>query len=98
MFVITVTFVVEDTRASTFREAVLLQAENSLQKEDGCHCFDVAQDGDDPTRFFLYELYTDRAAFDLHLATAHFKEFDTTVTPWLKSKEVHSWNLIGRGE
>ena len=29
-----------------------------------------------PTHVFLYEVYRDRAAFDLHLASDHFRQFD----------------------
>ena len=37
---------------------------------------------------FLYEVYDDRKAFDAHLATLHFKQFDPAVAPMVASKAV----------
>jgi (4S)-4-hydroxy-5-phosphonooxypentane-2,3-dione isomerase len=34
------------------------------------------------------EVYDDRAAFDAHLAAAHFKRFDAAVAPMVASKAV----------
>ena len=67
------------------------QARTSVEAEEGCVQFDVCTDPDDPTAFFLYELYTDRAAFDAHLASPHFEAFDATVAPWVASKTVHAY-------
>ncbi len=38
--------------------------------------------------FFLYEIYTDRAGFEAHLASAHYKSFDQLVQPWVADKKV----------
>ncbi len=51
----------------------------------------VSFDARHPERCFLYEKYDDRAAFDRHLASAHFKSFDATVAPWVVSKDVQTW-------
>ena len=93
MFVVTVTFVVSEQRQSDFLEAVRKQAANSLALETACSRFDVALDPDRPERVFLYELYRDRAAFDAHLASAHFKAFDALVAPWVTDKQVETWEL-----
>ena len=93
MYVITVEFEVHAEHADSFRDEMLLQASNSLKLEEGCRHFDVAFAHDDPTKCFLYEKYDDRAAFDAHLETAHFKDFAATVAPWLKSKSVQTWKL-----
>lgn len=37
---------------------------------------------------FLYERYDDRAAFEAHLASTHFKTFDAMVAPCLEAKTV----------
>jgi len=36
----------------------------------------------------LYEVYSDRGAFDAHLASAHFIDFDETVRDWIIDKQV----------
>jgi quinol monooxygenase YgiN len=55
--------------------------------------FDVCRSAR-PEHVFLYELYDDdRAAFDAHLAAAHFKAFDAAVKAMVASKAVHAYEL-----
>ena len=91
MFIVTVNFLVEQGYVEEFMEAMLRQAQNSLNNEDGCIQFDVCQDATQPERIFLYEVYTSDAAFAEHLKTAHFLDFDKTVKPWTKSKRAEQW-------
>jgi quinol monooxygenase YgiN len=93
MYVVVVNFHVKPECAEEFRVLVAAQAENSLNRESGCHCFDVAFAPDDPTRCLLYEHYDDRAAFDEHLKTDHFREFSVKVEHRVVSKEVTYWEL-----
>ncbi len=93
MFVITVDFRVRPEHAEAFHAAVVRQAANSLALEDDCHHFDVCLDLEDEAHVFLYEIYSDEAAFKLHLESAHFRDFDATVKDWVTSKTVDSWRL-----
>lgn len=93
MFVVTVTFEVEAQHRAAFAAAVADQARNSLALEADCLRFDVCHDPDDPTRIFLYEIYSDAAAFQTHLESAHFEAFNAQVTPWTRDKAVGTWSL-----
>ncbi|MEM6667486.1 MAG: putative quinol monooxygenase, partial [Pseudomonadota bacterium] len=62
MFVVAVTFEVEPDAVDRFRRAVVVNAKSSVAEEPGCHVFDVSEDPDFPSRFFLYEVYEDNAA------------------------------------
>ena len=93
MFVVTVDFQVKPGQEAAFAEAVTRQAANSLAGEADCHRFDVCRDPADAAHVFLYEIYGDKAAFDVHLASDHFKDFDATVKDWLLSKTVGIWEL-----
>lgn len=95
MLAVTVTFEVMPERAESFREAVLIQAENSVRREEKCRQFDVCADADHPGIIFLYEIYDNAAAFQEHLASDHFKAFDTMVKPWLTGKTVETWEVVG---
>jgi len=76
-----VTFSVAEAHAADFLDLVRQQAKNSLTSEtDGQH-FDVCMDPKQPGRVFLYEVYENRDAFDLHPATAHFQAFDAKAAP-----------------
>jgi (4S)-4-hydroxy-5-phosphonooxypentane-2,3-dione isomerase len=88
MYVVLVDFVTKPEKAAAFAHAVSENAKASLSQEPDCHQFDVCVSPDEPSAFFLYEIYSDRAGFDAHLATPHFKSFDQMVEPWIADKKV----------
>jgi autoinducer 2-degrading protein len=92
MLLVAVTFEIAPERAEAFRDRVRQQAADSLA-EPGCRRFDIWCDTGDCARVFLFEIYDDRAAFDVHLASAHFKAFDAEVAPWIRDKRIESWTL-----
>lgn len=94
MVAVTVEFQVQDAKVEEFNRAMAEQARNSLEKEDDCHRFDICHDDEVIGRVFLYEIYTDRNAFELHLASEHFKQFDAEVKGWIVSKKVDVWNVV----
>ena len=97
MFVVTVEFTIGRADAAAFRAAVVGNAIASLTHEPGCRQFDVCDSDEDPGQFFLYELYDDRAAFDAHLASAHFKAFDRQVAGWVVRKTVRTYRRARPG-
>jgi quinol monooxygenase YgiN len=92
MLLVTVTLEIAPERAEAFRDRILRQAEDS-RAEPGCRRFEVWCDTGDCTRVFLFEIYDDRAAFDTHLASAHFKDFATAVEPWVRDRKVELWDM-----
>ena len=88
MYVVLVEFTTKPGHGEDFRRRVRQQAADSLRNEAGCHVFDVCVDPDRDDRVVLYEVYADKAAFDAHMASEHFKDFDGTVTPWVAEKSV----------
>lgn len=93
MFVVTVYLSIDPQQVASFRETVLKHANNSLTKEEGCRRFDVSFDPDNDTRVLIYEQYDDRAAFDVHTASDHFKWFGDTAGPWIADKQLDTWEL-----
>lgn len=91
MYIVTVEFVVGAQHVEAFHQAVQQQARNSLTLETDCHQFDVCVDPQDRRRTFLYEVYTDEAAFHAHRETAHFANFGATVSAWVESKTLQFW-------
>lgn len=86
-YVVTVAFEVHPEHLAKFRVAMQANARTSLLVEPGCLVFDVCEASDRPA-FFLYELYADEAAFDVHLQAQHFKDFDSASSAWVVSKHV----------
>ncbi len=91
MFCVTVIFQVLPDRRDRFLARVAQQAKDSLDGEPGCHRFDVWSDASRPAEVYLYEVYEDRAAFDSHMQTRHFKAFDRDIADWVADKSVTLW-------
>ncbi len=91
MYIVTVEFVVGSKHVEAFHQAVQKQARHSLTREPDCLQFDVCVDPQTRERVFLYEVYTDEAAFKTHLDSAHFATFDAVVRDWVKSKAIQFW-------
>jgi (4S)-4-hydroxy-5-phosphonooxypentane-2,3-dione isomerase len=94
MFVVTVEFAPHEDCFAALREAVIANARASREKEGGCRQFDVSTDPDAGHTIFLYELYDDRAAFEAHLASAHYREFEARVAGWIQRKIVRLYQRL----
>lgn len=93
MYVVCVTFELHSDHVADFMPLMTAQAENSLSLEPECYQFDVCSSADG-TVVFLYEKYRDRAAFDVHLASEHFRDFDAAVAPMIAQKTVQTYQMI----
>ena len=95
MFVVIVDIVVKNEFVDQFREVVIRQGDNSMTREEGCLGFDILQDPGDPTRFTLYETYTDARTFhEVHRLTPHFAQYATTTADWVESKSMRAMTRI----
>lgn len=88
MFVVAVTFTIAPKAWEAFLPLMQANAEASAANEPECHQFDVCTNPDAPNTVFLYEVYTNRAAFDAHLQSPHFKAFDAAVKDMVTDKSV----------
>ena len=88
MLAVCVDFEVDLASLDAFLTITQKNAADSLANEVGCHQFDITQDPENPTKIFLYELYDDAAAFDLHKKASHYLEFDRLVSEMVTAKSV----------
>jgi len=89
VYVVTVLFSIKPENTSTFLEVVTANARSSVAEETGCRQFDVCISGRDSNDVFLYEVYDSKTAFDEHLASSHYRQFNESTTSWVTSKVVH---------
>jgi quinol monooxygenase YgiN len=82
MYVVGVTVTVKPEAVEEFVVAMRDNARNS-RLEPGCLRFDVLRAEDDPTRFFLYEVYKSKEAFGAHQQTEHYLRWRQTVADWM---------------
>ncbi len=97
MFVVCVTFTIQPDAMARFMPLMLAQAENSLTQEAECLRFDVCSGGASEDEVFLYEIYASEAAFQAHLASAHFKEFDAAIGDLVAGKSVSTYGNVAVG-
>ncbi len=73
MYTLFVTLDVHADRLDEFVDAITTNAAASLRDEPGCLAFDIHQDAETPTRFYLYEIYADEDAFQSgHRGAPHY--------------------------
>ncbi|WP_424985567.1 putative quinol monooxygenase [Microbulbifer sp. S227A] len=94
MFAVVVTFRIRPEHIDAFLPEMMQNAATSLAVEPGCHRFDVCTDEERRDEVFLYELYEDRAAFDVHLHSPHFLAFDDKVAPMIATKQVRTYDQV----
>lgn len=90
---VVVSFTLKPGMRDAFLALVKDNAATSIREEPGCFRFDVmtAADGED---VLLYEIYADAAAFERHLATAHFRSFDTATRDLVVAKTVKRYSVF----
>lgn len=74
-FVVIAEFKVSAEKREEFLELSRFDSERSLADEAGCRQFDVSTGEEAHDFVVFYEVYDDRAAFDLHTKTPHFATF-----------------------
>ena len=82
MFIYLVHIHVKPEFIEEFKAETLRNAQNTV-KEPNNRRFDVLQQSEDPTKFTLYEVYTDESALEEHRQTAHYARWKSAVEPWM---------------
>lgn len=93
MFIVTVKFLVHAQHREAFLQAMYKQAEDSITLEADCTFFDVCISEENENLIFLYEKYTRKEDFDLHLASDHFVSFAKKVGDWVEEKIVETYTI-----
>lgn len=96
MFAVVVTFEIRPGDEAAFLDLVRQNARASVRDEPGCQLFDVCTDPGRPAEVFLYEIYDDAAAFEVHKTTPHFIDFDRASAPLVASKSVRTFAQVHR--
>lgn len=96
MYAVTVKFDLFSDKMQYFLPLMHANARASVEQEAGCQQFDVCVDPSSPNALFLYEVYDDEAAFQSHLKTEHFRNFDAETAGMVASKEVATYSEILR--
>lgn len=93
MIAVCVTLDIAEGRMDSFLTALRAHGSRCLDREPGCHRFDIATGGH-AGKLFIYELYGSHADFEAHLRTDHFTAFDAEVSPMVLRKDVVIWDHV----
>ena len=85
-YVVTVDFGTAPENFERFKVMMAENAKTSVANEAGCQQFNVYELATTPNHLFLYEVYDDEAAFQQHLAAAHYKHFKEISDPIITSR------------
>ena len=88
MYVITVLFSIGAEHTSAFLQAIVANARKLVAEESGCRQFDGRVSDLDSNDVFLYGVCDSKAAFDAHLASAHFRQFTESTAAWVIAKVI----------
>lgn len=94
---IIVDFQLKPGARDAFRRLIDENATASARSEPGCRRFDVLEAPAESDRILLYEIYDDRAAFDAHLKTSHFAQFNEASAALVAAKAVTEMSLVCEG-
>ena len=96
-FAIIVDFRLKPGTRPEFRRLVDSNARMSAHVEQGCRRFDVVEPRDEVDRVLLYEIYDDDVAFEAHVKSPHYVQFDTDSAPLIIGKSVIRCDLVCEG-
>lgn len=98
MHVVVVFLEVELGREDDVREALEGYAQTCIDREPGCHRYDVGVDTVEGTSFLLYQVYDDEAAYLAHREMPHYARFRTLTDPWTRSRRVLTYYAVSFSE
>jgi len=78
MYVIIAPIQIKTGHQTEFIDGMVDNARGFVNDEPGCLRFDVIQDAGDPSRFWLYEVYEDEAAFQQHVQSTRLIKWRAT--------------------
>lgn len=93
-FVLIVDLEVKPESVDMFVDAAVMQVEETIRTEPGCHRFDIVRSADDRTKFTHYEIFEDAGAFEAHTTMPHTVAFKEKVEPMILNMQMRSGNLL----
>ena len=93
-FVVAATWKAKEGEAARVEEVIRTMTPLSREEEDNLF-YQAQVSPEDPNTFFLYEQYTDEAAYEAHKATPHFQEHVFGyILEYLEERSVKTYTTI----
>jgi quinol monooxygenase YgiN len=79
---------IDPAQLDGYKAAVQEQIDAAIRKEPGVMVLYAVSEKDNPAHVSVFEIYRDRAAYEAHLGSDHFKKYKTTVEKMVKSLKL----------
>ena len=79
---------IDPAQLENFKAAIRESVETSVRVEPGVLVLYAVAEKENPTRFRVFEIYTDAEAYKTHLETPHFRKFRATTENMVKSRKL----------
>jgi autoinducer 2-degrading protein len=96
-FAVIVEFRLKPGTRPAFRRLIDANARASVGLEAACRRFDVLEPESQADSILLYEIYDDRAAFQTHLVSEHYRSFAAASADLCAGKTVTTCDLVCEG-
>lgn len=92
MYAVSVMIDVVPEHAQEFKAAAQAHARNTRSNESGCVAFSVFQSASRPDRFYLHEVYVNKAAVEeVHNKAPYLAEHQRLTRDWVRDKRIECW-------
>ena len=89
-----VDFTVKAGAKAQFLEIIKEHASKTLENEEGCLQFEVCDPVESGNRVFLYEMYADDAAFEVHKGSPTLARTRERYADIVESRDIHVCNVL----
>ena len=89
-----VEFTVKPGAKAQFLGIIKEHASKTLENEEGCLQFEVCDPVEGGSRIFLYEMYADEAAFEVHKASPTLARTRERYADIVESRTIHVCNVL----
>lgn len=80
--------IVDSAQLENYKTALKEGTAAAVNKEPGVLMLYAVYEKDNPTHVTVFEIYADKAAYELHIQTPHFKKYKSSVEHMVKSLEL----------
>ena len=89
-----VDFTVKSGAKTQFLDIIREHASRTLANEEGCLQFEVCEPVEGGNRVFLYEMYADDAAFEVHKASPTLARTRERYADIVESRDIHVCKVL----
>lgn len=85
---------IDPAHKDAFHARAQKHAADSFANEEGCLLFQVNVDQENPNRYYMFEIYRDKDAIEVHMNSDHMAAWRAASGDWVKDRELTMLNVV----